>query len=359
MASVKKLYSDNKNKNRKRTFLCARLIVLWATCGTVNFQTPSLFAFALSQASTSDTHRSAQDPLPPLEAIERDIANNKFEDTGSRLSAFLENHPDSWRAQYDLGYVEFRSHKIGSSIRELSRSLELNSQNAEAHKILGLDCSIIGRYDLAEVELLQAARLKPDSAEIHYFLARAYYMRGVYPLAKSEFETTLRLDPSYVKAYSNLGITMEALGNREESLKNYMMAIHLGEQQKQRSEWPYIYVGAFYNHQRNATEALNYARKGLEINPRSDAVYFEIGKAYRTRGEWQKAAQALRSAIAVNSQVPDYYYVLGLMLRQLGNHRESDAALAKYAQLKQPSRDADNELPEHNVLEPLNPPDLR
>jgi len=91
---------------------------------------------------------------------------------------------------------------------------------------------------MAEVELLQAARLKPGSAEIEYFLARTYYMRGVYPLAKSEFETSIRLNPSYVNAYSNLGITMEALGDNEAALKNYKMAIQLQDRQKQISNGP-------------------------------------------------------------------------------------------------------------------------
>jgi tetratricopeptide (TPR) repeat protein len=353
-------HSEIKKARQKLTFLSVWLIVSFAACATVNVHIPPLFASAVSQDARSGIQRpSHEDTNSLLEAVERDIAGNKFGETESGLSAYLKDHPDSWRAHYDLGYVQFRTHKIGSSIRELSRSLELNPQNAEAHKILGLGFSIIGRYDLAEVELLQAVRLKPSSAEMHYSLARTYYTRGVYPLAKSEFETTIRLDSSYVKAYSNLGITMEALGDNDAALKNYMMAIQLQERQEQRSEWPYIYLSAFYNHQKNAAGALDYARKALEVNPSSDAVYFEMAKAYRTQVEWQKAADALRSAIAINSQVPDYYYVLGLMLRKLGNQRESEEALAKYAHLQKASVDVGHELPERDPLEPLNAPEPR
>ena len=107
--------------------------------------------------------------------MEREIAANKFQESESRLNDYLKDHPDSSKAHYDLGYIEFRTHNMGSSIKELAKSLELNPANAEAHKILALDCSIIGRYDLAETELIEAARLKPESAEIHYFLARTYY----------------------------------------------------------------------------------------------------------------------------------------------------------------------------------------
>jgi tetratricopeptide (TPR) repeat protein len=282
--------------------------------------------------------------------VEADIATNKYSQAESRLNTYLANHPDSSRAYYDLGYVQFRIHKIGPSIRHLSKALELNPSNAEAHKVLALNCSIIGRYDLAEVELLEAARLKPESAEIHYFLARTYYTRGVYPLAKSEFETTLRLDPSYTKAYSNLGITLEALGDNDGALRNYNAAIRLEDGQEQKSEWPYIYLSSFYNRQKNGAEALLYARKATEINPASDTAHFEMAKAYRTQKQLQKAVDATRRAIAINSKVSDYYYVLGLALRELGNQPESEEALKKYADLQQQSNQTP---PDRTAQEPL------
>jgi len=338
-----------------RTSRCIRLMVFcfaaWAMVGT--HMLLALTA-AGSQDAKSDVRGRGEDPDEPLAGMETDIAANKFVETESRLNNYLKDHPDSSRAYYDLGYVQFRTHNIGSSIKELSKSLELDPKNAEAHKVLALSCSIIGRYDLAEVELLQAVRLKPESAEIHYFLARTYYTRGVYPLAKSEFETAIRLDSSYIKAYSNLGITMEALGNTDAALKNYTTAIQLEDRRKQKSEWPYIYISAFYNRQKNAPEALLYARKAVEINPASDTVYFEMAKAYRTQKQLQKAVDAARSAIAINSQVSDYYYVMGLVLRELGNQQASDEALEKYAQLQQHSNDA---LSKPRTQEPLLAPE--
>jgi tetratricopeptide (TPR) repeat protein len=353
-------HSDVKRTGGKPALRDLCRIVFLSACGAVGTMMPSPPVFAVSQDPKIEIQKAeSRDADSPLESVEHDIAQNQFADAEFRLNGYLKDHSDSWRAYYDLGYVHFRTHKIGSAIKALSRSLELNPQNAEGHKILALSCSIIGRYDLAEVELLEATRLKPESAEIQYFLARTYYMRGVYPLAKAEFESTIRLDPSYVKAYSNLGITMEALGDNEAALKNYKMAIQLQEQHNQRSEWPYIYLSAFYNHQQHATEALEYADRALAVNPSSDAASFEAAKAYRTQGEWQKAADTLRSAITTNPRVPEYYYVLGLMLRKLGRERESEEALTRYGQLQQPAADTSRELPEHGAIEPLDAPESR
>jgi tetratricopeptide (TPR) repeat protein len=172
-------------------------------------------------------------------------------------------------------------------------------------------------------------------------------------LAKAEFQTAIRLDPSSVKAYSNLGITMEALGDGAEALNSYTHALDLNEKQPHPSEWPYIYLAAYYNRQKNAAQALAFARKAADLNPHADAAYFELAKAYRTQKELQQSAAAARRAIAVNAQIPDYYYVLGLVLRELGNQKESADALAKYAQLQQPAADASD----HTVQEPLNAPE--
>lgn len=318
--------------------------------------TPLALAGTPPQDAQNNQAQSNESPSPMLDGVEADIDANKFADTESRLNDYLKDHPDSARAYYDLGYVQFRTHQIGSSIKDLSKSLELNPKNAEAHKVLALSCSIIGRYDLAEVELQEAARLKPESAEIHYFLARTYYTRGVYPLAEKEFEKAIQLNPAYIKAYSNLGITMEALGNTDAALKNYTTAIQLEDRQPQKSEWPYIYLSAFYNRQKNPAEALTYAQKAIDINSASDTAFFEIAKAYRTQKQLPKAVDAARSAIAINSRVPDYYYVMGLVLRELGNQQASEEALAKYAQLQQHSNDA---LPEQKAQEPLVAPESR
>lgn len=314
-----------------------RILILLAAFAIAN-TLPNFLLHALLAQDSSQTEPETsrgKDSDSALEQIDKEIAANKLQDVESDLQSYLRDHPTSARAHYDLGYVQFRTHNIKSSIAELSRSLELNSENAEAHKILGLDCSIVGRYDLAELELQEAARLKPDSGEIHYFLARTYYTLGVYPLAKSEFETAIRLDPAAVKAYSNLGITLEALGDNDGALRNYTQAIQLQERDAKdpKSEWPYIYLSAFYNRQQNATEALVYARKAIDINPRADNAYFEMAKSYRTKNELQKSAAAARDAIAIAPQA-QYYYVLAQVLREAGDQKQSAEALARYADLQ-------------------------
>lgn len=316
------------------------VLVLWllsaATFG-VNSAAVRASAMTLPQDAGKAIGMLAVDPkndLPRLEHLENYINQQNYQPVVPLLSDYLKDYPDSSRGHYDLGYVFFRTHQLAQSITELSTSLKLDLNNAEAHKILGLDCNIVGRYDLAERELEEAARLKPDSAEIHYLLGRMYYTKGVYPLAKREFESAIQLKPSYMKAHNNLGLTMEVLGDNDAALENYTLAARLNEEQKLNSEWPYVYLSAFYNRQEKADAALECARKALEINPKSDLAYFQMAKAYRGQSKWEQSADAAQKAIAIDPETPDYYYVLGYVLRKLGKTQESQAAMEAFRRLQ-------------------------
>jgi tetratricopeptide (TPR) repeat protein len=321
--------------------------------GSVSAAPPGQTDSHLGQIQNPLAAADAADDLARLKALEHQIEEGKYEEVVPPLQAYLKDYPKSSRGHYDLGYVLFRIHRIGESVRELSDSLKLDLKNAEAHKILALDCNILGRYDLAEPELETAVRLKPESAEIHYLLGRLYYTKGVYPLAQREFEAAIRLDPTYMKAHNNLGLTMEVLGNNEAALKYYTKAVQLDEEQKLNSEWPFVYLSAFYNRQEKSDLALQYARKAASINPKSDLAYFQMAKAYRVLGEWEQCADAARKAVAINPKTPDFFYVLSLALRKLGKSEESQQAMRTFRRLQ----DEDRELAEKRLQNQRSRPD--
>jgi len=278
---------------------------------------------------------SPHDDLGRIENIESNVEKAQYQEAIPLLKAYLQDYPNSSRGHYDLGYATFRTHDFPSSIKSLSKSLSLNANDPEAHKILALDCSSVGRYDLAETELREAIRQRPNAAEYHYFLGRVYYSTGVYPLAKKELEEAIRLQPSYMKAYDNLGLTMEVLGDNEAALRNYVIAQRLNEEQKLHSEWPCVDISAYFNLQEKPDQALEYARKAVETNPNSAMAYLEMAKAFRTKAQWNECADSARKAIALDSRNSNFYYVLGIALRKLGDAKGSAAAMETFARIHQ------------------------
>ena len=139
------------------------------------------------------------------------IGKDKIDEVEPLVLTYLGKYPDSWRAHYIQGYVLFRMRKFGDSIKELSKSLELNVENPEQHKILAEDFVVIGQVDYAQTELQQAVRLKPESAEIHYDLGEIYSAKDMLPEARSEFMAAIQRDATSAEAYNALGFTEESL----------------------------------------------------------------------------------------------------------------------------------------------------
>ena len=275
-------------------------------------------------------HTDNPDALSVLNPLENLIEQGQYQQAIPGLEHYLQDHGGSAKAHYDLGYAFFRTHQIGGAVRELSRSLQLNDKDAQAHKILGLVCTFVGRYDLAETELRAAAQLEPSSPEIHYFLGRVYYTRQVFAMALKEFQTAIQLDPAYMKAYNNLGLVMETLGKNDEAVKDYTTAAQMNETQHLNSPYPYEYLSAHYNREREPALAVEFAQKALLIDSQCDLAYYDLAKAYQTEGDWQKATDEVQKAIAINSSTPEYFYLLSKVLRRLGRIPESEAALKRF-----------------------------
>jgi tetratricopeptide (TPR) repeat protein len=276
---------------------------------------------------------AGQDLPPELTSLETLVAQGQYQQAMPGLERYIHNHDASAKAHYDLGYVFFRTHDISGAVRELSRSLQLDDKDPQAHKILGLVCTFVGRYDLAEVELQAAAGLEPDAYEIHYFLGRIYYTRQVFPMALKEFQTAIRLNPEYMKAYDNLGLVMEVLGKNDEAVQDYTTAERLNEAQRLNSPWPFEYLSAHYNRERQPAAAIQFAQDALRVDSQCDLAYYDLAQAFEAEKEWQKAMDADQKAIAINSNTPEYFYLLSSVLRRLGKIPESEAALKRFEQI--------------------------
>jgi tetratricopeptide (TPR) repeat protein len=286
-----------------------------------------------ARAADSPVQTANVDTPQQLKPLEDLIEQGQYQQAVPGLENYLHDHDSSAKAHYDLGYVFFRTHQIGGAVRELSRSLQLNDKNAQAHKILGLVSTFVGRYDLAETELQAAAQLEPNSAEIHYFLGRIYYTRQVFPMARTEFQTAIQLNPAYMKAYNNLGLVMEVLGKNDDAVQAYTTAAQINEAQHLNSPWPFEYLSAHYNRQRQPALAIEFAQKALLMDSQCDLAYYDLAEAFQTESDWQKATEAVQKAIAINSSTAEYFYLLSRALRRLGKIPESEAALKRFEEI--------------------------
>src|SRR4051794_4470119 len=282
-------------------------------------------------------------PKSPSDAmrasIERSIREGQFEEAELAVRRHLTEQPKSAWAWYALGYSLYGQRKIGESIRALAKSLQLDVNNADAHKVLGRNLMIIGRFDAARVEFQEGKRLNPKSAEMPYNLGRLYSIQDNWPEARSEFEAAIRLDSSYMEAFDGLGFALEALGDDAGAAANYNKAVALSESRNEGFASPYVNLSAMANRSGDRNAALEYARKALAVNPKSDRALFQIAKAQEYKSDLNAAAEALSRAIELNPRSSSYYYVLAGIYRKLGKAEDSRKAIETFSKLDRESNE--------------------
>src|SRR5437660_8288623 len=255
------------------------------------------------------------------------------------MAAYVNEHPKTSWGWYALGYSQFAQRKIGESIQALTKSLQLDIQNAEAHKILGRNLMIIGRYDAARAEFEQGIRYNPQSAEMHFNLGKLFSIQDNWSVARKEFEAALRIDPSYMESLDGLGFAQEALGDDAGAVASYEKAIAINEARKGKFVSAHVNLSAYYNRKGDSEKALAYARAACELDPKSDGAWFQQAKAREAQGGLDDAAEALDKAVSLNPRASSYYYVLANVYRRLGKTEQSRIALDSVMRLQKESNE--------------------
>jgi tetratricopeptide (TPR) repeat protein len=288
-------------------------------------------------ASVPGTARAGSDDPKRVSEVEAFIRQGQYKEAEPLLTEYVKERPQSSWAWYALGYSFFGQQRIGESIKALAKSLELDVKNAEAHKILGRDLMIIGRFDAAQTEFEQAIRYKPDSAESHYNLGKLFSIQDNWEPARKALEAALRVDPSYIEALDALGFAQEALGDDREAVASYEKAAALNDARGGSFTSAHVNLSAYYNRTGDPDKALVYALKAIELDPKSDRAWFQKGRADERQGRLEAAVEALNQATVYNSRASSYYYVLAGVYRRLGWMDESRQALDAFKRLEQES----------------------
>lgn len=260
------------------------------------------------------------------------IEAGQYATAQTELEAYVAAHPDSWKAQYQLGYVDFRLKQIQLSLTALCKSLVLNQHFADSHKILAYDLNILGHQELALHELELAVREDPNSGESHYEIGRIYYERGSYLQAVQELERAKALMPDFVRVYHNLGLAYAAVRENEKATASFEEGLRRNARQAHPSAWPLIDYGTYFNLQGNFERARDLLLQSIEIEDKWDAAYDELSKAYRGLGMTGDAIKALRQASRINPGKAEYHYVLARLLTQAHETEEAKVELALYEQ---------------------------
>ena len=176
-----------------------------------------------------------------------------------QTKSYLEAHPVSYTAHYNLGNLLLNQGKYREAVKELQAAIALNGEHAESFHDLALCLLRLGNFAdalrLTEVSIGKLAKTDPrgynlkgailagtspssrenmrdaikafkkslffDEAQapVHRSLARIYASLGMQYDAANHFKRSLQLDPWHEMTYRRYGKTLVSLGKTSEAAR--------------------------------------------------------------------------------------------------------------------------------------------
>jgi tetratricopeptide (TPR) repeat protein len=135
----------------------------------------------------------------------------------------------------------------------------------------------------------KALAIKPDDALATYF--HGYVLKRLRKdlnQALAAFERAIAIDPNLAVAHNYVGQIKVFLGRASEAAEHTLKAIQLSPRDPQLAEW-YYQLAITYIHQRRFDEAVEWARRGVQVNPNLRYPYRVLAASLALSGRVDEA----------------------------------------------------------------------
>lgn len=223
--------------------------------------------------------------------------------------------------------------------RELCRKvLQVQPRHWNALNLLGLIALQQNELDIA-VDLLRRATLaNPQSVVARSNLGNAYYLLGNFEQAVASYDVAIALKPDFADAHYNRGTALRGLGQSEAAIASFDRATALNPG----------YVQA-YNNRGNALRDLGRLAAAIASYDEALAIKPDLAEGYNNRGTAQRDLKQFEAAVASYDRAielkPDYaeaYNNRGNALRDIGRYEAAGDSYDRAIELRPDYADAYN-----------------
>ncbi len=372
-------WSRQVTKHSALVVLVLRLSAIWVTANGA--QVPQVRT-QQSAPSTRPTDRDLEKPNPaaneypadkaaspdPLLAPARALlAKGSLPEAESATRRFLQNHAESAEGHYLLGFIlfreisakwfetgkahgqtspyygadasgavaQFRDAKAKESLAEFTTGAKFRVPSAFDLKIVALDYVLLKAYVDADQWLTQSLRRNPRDAQAWYYLGRTKYSESQFPEAIQAFVECLKLEPHNVEAETNVGLSYEALAQRDQARQAFENAIAWEADAAAKDPQPYIELGHLYLQQNEAEKAVPYLVQVNSIAPNVSKAHEELGRAYSLLHRLPESQAELEKAAALDPETAQLHCLLGQVYRQQGMVAQAQSEFDRCTALQQ------------------------
>jgi Tfp pilus assembly protein PilF len=228
---------------------------------------------ALALAATFRNYRVTQEVARLLQEGERSRAAKQAGRAIELFQRAASRDPKDERPHEALGALYLSQNRTGDAVREYEQALRLSPGSPRAQ--LGLALAYRQQGDPAKAQKLIESVLgkNPSTAEGHVALADLCGEQKLYPEAIQHYEAALRLQPDFAVAHNNLG---------------------------------WLYATAEDPKYRHAQQALEHARRAVELSQWKEAAYIDtLAEALYVNGKFDEAVKVQTKALALDPNNPE------------------------------------------------------
>ena len=178
-------------------------------------------------------------------------------------------------------------------------------------------------YEMALVELDEAANLAPDIPEIYFWRGKTLATDLNEENIKAgieEISHAINLKPDYAEAYFERGLLYLQLGELDKAAEDFKKAVKLSP----RLSESYVYLAQIELAKGNTEKALEYIQKASGKESEDNyKYYFYFGKIYFNNKDYEKAVEFFTKALEKNPYLVDAYDLRSQALKELGRYEEA------------------------------------
>lgn len=187
--------------------------------------------------------------------------------------------------------------------RQFAEAAKLSCRNPNhlpAVKLCGLSLQLSQQIPQAEQTFQRAVAAFSNDAELWFYLARVQYLQGQLKLSETAAQQAIQLRADYADAHMQLALTLDALHDDANALKQYQKAIQLNQKQQRPMTLPLVFAGDLLLRLQRYDEALVYLTQAVALNPKASAIRLSRGRVWEKLGQISEAEKDYRQAVALD-----------------------------------------------------------
>lgn len=194
------------------------------------------------------------------------------------------------------------------------------------------------RGEWARPELERLVEAAPKNPLYPYWLARVDYDERRYDSAISRLRAVTSANPKFMRAWDNLGLSLEIAGQLDEAVESYQQAVKLNREQKPSSPWPPVNLGSLLTKMDRLKEAETALREAVRYGEDLAEAHYRLGVNLHRQGDDRAAIPELRRAIQLDPNSTEPLFAIGEIYRSQGDTTSADEAFEKFKTLKKEKR---------------------